>query len=59
MDVKELEIDCSCLMYISRTYRLIVDYLKGIHLTLDSWRTGRNVDGWKLSSEELRELNGV
>ena len=28
-------------------------YLKGIHQTLDSWRKGRDKDGWKLSRREL------
>ena len=56
LDFKELERDRYYLVYISRTYRAMVPYLKGIHQTLDSWRTGRNKDGWKLSPEELREF---
>ena len=35
----------------------MVPYLKGIHQTLDSWRLGRNEDGWKLSCEELSDLS--
>ena len=34
----------------------MVPYLKSIHQTLDSWRPGRDADGWKLSLEELREF---
>ena len=34
----------------------MVPYLKGIHQTLDSWRSGRSKDGWKLSPEELIEF---
>lgn len=35
----------------------MVPYLKDMHRTLKSWRSGKNGDGWKLSLEELRELN--
>ena len=34
----------------------MVPYLKCIHQTLDSWRSGRKIDIWKLSLEELRKL---
>ena len=27
----------------------MVPYLKGIHLTLDSWRSGRKPYGWRIS----------
>jgi hypothetical protein len=35
------------LVYVARTYPSMVPYLKGIHATIDSWRPGRNADGWK------------
>jgi hypothetical protein len=38
------------LVYVSRTYGAFVPYLKGIHLTLDSWRPFRDDDGWKNTS---------
>ena len=56
LDRKWLEMDRGYLVYSSRTYRSIVPYLKGIHQNLDSWKAGRNVDDWRLSREELREL---
>jgi hypothetical protein len=31
----------------------MVPYLKGVHLTLDSWREGRREDGWKRSQKEM------
>ena len=40
-------------MYLSRTYRNMCPYLKGIHQTLDSWRAGRDKDSWKLNRREL------
>ena len=35
------------LLYVTRTYPSMVPYLKGIHLTLDSWRPQRDSEGWK------------
>ena len=51
-----MERDRGFLVYISRTYRAMVPYLKGIYQTLDSWRSGRSKDGWNLSPEELIEF---
>jgi hypothetical protein len=36
------------LVYVSRTYRAMVPYLKGLHLTLDFWRADRDEDGWRV-----------
>ncbi len=41
IDFKTLEDYQGFLIYISRTYPFINPYLKGIHLTLDSWRPWR------------------
>ena len=41
------------LVYLCRTYPDMVPYLKGIHLTLDGWRAGRDYAGWKLSGRAL------
>lgn len=43
---KTLESHRGFLIYVTRTYPAAVPYLKGIHLTLDSWREGRDDDGW-------------
>ena len=32
-------------------------YLEGIHLTLDSWRDGRDKDGWKVLNNARREFD--
>ena len=32
----------------------MVPYLKGIHLTLDSWRPWRKGDGWKMNLQKIR-----
>ena len=51
---KTLERYRGVLVYISRTYPALVPYLKGIHLTLDSWRPWRKNDGWKMTTKEMR-----
>jgi hypothetical protein len=40
----------------TRTYTSMVPYLKGIHLSLDSWRPDRDEDGWKLSNGIERKI---
>ena len=40
------------LVYVARTYDVLTTYLKGIHLTIDGWRSNRDREGWK-----TREVN--
>jgi hypothetical protein len=54
IEFKTLESHRGFLVYIARTYPMINPYLKGIHLTLDSWRPWRKEDGWKMSMQEIR-----
>jgi hypothetical protein len=54
IDFKTLESYRVFLIYISRTYTAITPYLKGIHLTLDSWRPWRDDDAWKLPLSEFK-----
>lgn len=48
---KSLEQIRGFLVYVVRTYPGFSPYLKGIHLTLDSWRPGRGEDGWKMANQ--------
>ena len=57
LNFKELDRYRGCLVYIFRAYQSMVSYLKVIHQTFDSWESGINEVGWKLSPEELKELN--
>jgi hypothetical protein len=41
------------LLYVTRTYRYMTPHLKGLHLTIDSWREGRDSEGWRASGAEL------
>ena len=52
IDRKELERIRGFLVYVSLTFQSMVPYLKGIHLTLESWRPDRNEDGWRLPPKE-------
>ena len=54
MDFKTLESYREYLIYISRTYPSINSYLKGIHLSIDSWWPWRADDSWKMSMAEIR-----
>ena len=58
IEFKTLESHRGFLVYVSRTYPMINPYLKGIHLSLDSWRGGRAVDGWKLTAAEAASMMG-
>jgi hypothetical protein len=39
------------------TYTSMIPYLKGIYLTLNSWRGNRNKDGWKESNKRKRDTD--
>ena len=45
MDRKELESMRGFMIYCCRTYRNMNPYLKGVHLTIDSWRDYRDNEG--------------
>ena len=48
LDLDKLLADRGFLTYLCRTYPAISVWLKGYHITIDSWRPGRDEDGWKL-----------
>ena len=48
---KELEKDLGFLVHLAMTYANIKPFLRGFYLTLNSWRTGRDKAGWKLSNQ--------
>jgi hypothetical protein len=54
LNFKKLRSYRGFLVYVARTYASLVPYLKGIHLTLESWRPNRDADGWggKRDSDE-------
>ena len=56
LDFKDLERGRGFLVYLSRTYPSIVPYLKGLHLTIDSWRPLRDEEGWKAKKPAAKPL---
>jgi hypothetical protein len=50
-EFKTLECHRGFLVYVSRTYPSIMPYLKGIHLTVDSWRPNRDEDRWHIAQQ--------
>ena len=56
---KFLERGRGFMVYFCRTYVSFVPYLKGIHLTLDSWRVNRDEEGWKEKRRVIPEDEGI
>ena len=53
LDYKELKIDQGLLNYVFDVYRSCRPFLRGIHITLDSWRPHRDSEGWKQDPDGL------
>ena len=47
LDFKELQSDRGFMVYVAEAYPAMKPYLKGFHLTLETWRGGRDAEGWK------------
>ena len=47
LDRKKLEPDRGFLVHLCMAYSMLVPYMKGLHLTVDSWRPDPDDDGWK------------
>lgn len=45
------------IVYVSLTYTSLVPYLKGIYLSLNAWRGGRDGEGWKLPESLMAETD--
>jgi hypothetical protein len=54
---KSLECNVGFIVYVEMTYMSMIPYLKGIYLTLNSWRGNRNKDGWKESNKRKRDTD--
>ena len=54
VNTAQMECDVGFLVHLSRTFPAIFPYLKGFYLSLNSWRKGRNDEGWKYSMAEWR-----
>ena len=45
------------MVYVARTYQYMNPYLKGFHLTLDSWRPFQDNEGCLIQGEQLKLLD--
>ena len=54
LDFKKLQSDRGFLVYVTQAFPGMKPYLKGFHLSLESWREGRNSEGWKASPGEMK-----
>ena len=54
LDYATLESDIGFLIHISMAYPAMKPFLRGFYLTLNSWRSGRDKNGWKLSDKAYK-----
>ena len=59
LEHKSLEKDVGFLVHLSRTFPGMAPYLKGFYNTMNSWRLGRNEEGWKYSMKEWKNFLGM
>ena len=55
---KELERFTGFLNHLTMPYEDMTPFLKGFHLTLNSWRPKRDADDWKMSDKSLVAVSG-
>ncbi len=48
-NLKKLEQKVGFLVHLGMAYPLMVPFLRGLYLTMNNWRSGRENSGWKLS----------
>ncbi len=51
---KRLQSDWGFLICVTQAYPGMKPYLKGFNLSLETWRGGRNGEGWKLGPKDER-----
>ena len=54
LDYATLESDIGFLIHIAMAYPSMKPFLRGFYLTLNSWRSGRDKNGWKLSDKAYK-----
>ena len=56
LEFKRLRSDRGFLVYVTQVYPSMKPYVKGFHLSLESWRGGRDAEGWKIKSERKKGI---
>ena len=54
LDFKRLRSDRGFLVYVTQVYPAMKPYLKGFHLSLESWGGGRDAEGWKARASKIK-----
>lgn len=54
LDRRNLESSTGFLNHLAMTFDDITPFLKGFYLTLNSWRSGRDQDDWKMSDKKWK-----
>ncbi len=52
LDFKQLRSDRGFMVYVTQAYPGMKPYLKGFHLSLETWREGCNSEGWKITKQQ-------
>ena len=47
--LKDIEQKTGVLVRLAMAYPFIMPFMRGLYLTMNSWRTSRDREGWKLS----------
>jgi hypothetical protein len=55
LDFKRLRSDRGFMVYVTQAYPGMKPYLKGFHLSLETWRGNRCADGWKEGGENMED----
>jgi hypothetical protein len=55
LDFKQLQSDWGFMVYVTQIYPAMKPYLKGFHLSLESWQGGQDAEGWKRPVKETKE----
>ncbi len=50
LDYKQLQSNHGFMVYMTQAYPSFKPYLKGFHLSLETWHGGRDLEGWKVGS---------
>ena len=53
---KSLERETGFMNHLAMTFETMTPFLKGFYLSLNSWRSGRDKDDWKVSSKKWKAL---
>ena len=55
-NLKDMEQKVGFLVHLAMAYPLMLPFLRGLYLTMNSWRTGRDANGWKLSGRAYASM---